>query len=202
DRQPPDELGNESVLDQVLRLELLERGADVTAAQRLHVGLEAERFLADAPLDPLVEADERAATDEQDVRRVDLEELLVRVLAPALRRDVGDRALENLQERLLDALARHVARDRGVLVLAADLVDFVDVDDALLAFLDVAARGLQQLQDDVLDILADVAGFGERRRVDDGEGDREELGERLREQRLAGAGRPDEQDVALRQLDV
>ena len=101
---------------------------------RLDVGLEAERLLAGAPLDLLVEADERAAADEQDVRRVDLEELLVRVLAPALRRNVGDGAFEDLQQRLLDAFARHVAGDRGVLVLAADLVDFVDVDDALLAF--------------------------------------------------------------------
>src|ERR1700682_3912909 len=41
---------------------------------RLHVRPEAERFLADAPIDRLVEADERAAADEQDVGRVDLEE--------------------------------------------------------------------------------------------------------------------------------
>ncbi len=171
-------------------------------AQRLDVGLEAERLLADAPIDLLVEADEGAAADEQDVAGVDLEELLVRMLASALRRHVGDRALENLQQRLLDAFTRHVARDRGVLVLAADLVDLVDVDDPLLALLDVAARRLQQLEDDVLDVLADVAGLGQRRRVDDREGDREELGERLREQRLAGAGRADQQDVALGQLDV
>ena len=124
---------------------------------RLDVGLEAERLLADAALDHLVEADERAAADEQDVGRVDLEELLVRVLAAALRRHVGDRAFEDLQQRLLDAFARHVAGDRRVLVLAADLVDLVDVDDALLALLDVAAGGLQQLEDDVLDVLADVA---------------------------------------------
>ena len=171
-------------------------------AQRLDVGLEAERLLADAPLDLLVEADERAAADEQDVGRVDLEELLVRMLAAALRRHVGDRAFENLQQRLLDAFARHVARDRRVLVLAADLVDLVDVDDALLALLDVAAGRLQQLEDDVLDVLADVARLGQRRRVDDREGDRQQLGERLREQRLAGAGRADEQDVRLGQLDV
>ena len=172
------------------------------AAHRLHVGLEAERLLADAALDLLVEPDERAAADEQDVGRVDLEELLVRMLAAALRRHVGDRALEDLQERLLDAFARHVARDRGVLVLAADLVDLVDVDDALLALLDVAAGGLEQLEDDVLDVLADVARFGQRRRVDDRERDREQLGERLGEQRLAGAGRPDQEDVRLGQLDV
>ncbi len=170
--------------------------------ERLDVGLEAERLLADAAVDLLVEADERAAADEQDVGRVDLEELLVRVLAAALRRHVGDRALEDLQERLLHAFARDVAGNRRVLVLAADLVDFVDVDDALLALLDVAAGRLQQLEDDVLDVLADVAGLGQRRRVDDREGDREELGQRLREQRLAGAGRADQQDVRLGQLDV
>ena len=202
DGETADELGDEAVLDEIFRLHLFERRADLALRQRLDVGLEAERLLAGAALDLLVEADEGAAADEQDVGGVDLEELLVRVLAAALRRDVGDRAFQDLQQRLLDALARHVARDRGVLVLAADLVDFVDVDDALLALLDVAPGRLQQLEDDVLDVLADVAGLGQRRRVDDGEGDREQLGERLREQGLAGAGRADQQDVRLGELDL
>ena len=39
----------------------------------------------------------------------------------------------------------------------ADLVDFVDIDDALLRLGHVAIGGLQQLQNDVLDVLADVA---------------------------------------------
>src|SRR5262249_59942200 len=112
---------------------------------------------ADAALDLLVEADERAAADEQNVARVDLEEFLVGMLASTLRRDVGDGPFEDLQERLLNAFTRDVTRDRRVLVLAAYLVDFVDVDDALLALLDVAAGGLQELEDDVLDILAHIA---------------------------------------------
>src|SRR5262249_57989958 len=112
---------------------------DVAVGNRLDVRLEAKRLPSCTTLDLLLESHERAAADEEDVGRVDLEELLVRMLASALRRDVGDRAFEDLQQRLLDAFARHVARDRGVLVLAADLVDFVDVDDALLALLDVAA---------------------------------------------------------------
>ena len=170
--------------------------------RRLDLGLEAERFLAGPPLDLLVEADERAAADEEDVGGVDLEELLVRVLAPALGRYVGDGALEDLQERLLHAFARDVARDRRVLVLPADLVDFVDIDDPLLALLDVAAGGLQQLEDDVLDVLADVSRLGQRRRVDDRERHGQELGEGLGEERLAGPGRTDEQDVRLRQLDL
>src|SRR5262249_21491188 len=151
DRQAPDELRDEAVLDQVFRLELLDERRRVLA-RRLHVGLEAHRLLAEPARDLFVQTDEGAAADEEDVGRVDLEELLVRMLAPALRRDVGDGALEDLEQRLLHALARDVARDRRVLVLAADLVDLVDVDDALLRLLDVAARRLQQLGDGVLDV--------------------------------------------------
>ena len=72
-------------------------------------------FLPDPLLDDLVEAGERAAADEQHVGGVDLDELLVRVLATALRRHVGDRALEDLQQRLLHALAGDVPGDRRVL---------------------------------------------------------------------------------------
>ena len=116
----------------------------------------------------------------------------MRVLAPALRRHRGDRALENLEQRLLDTLARDVARDRRVVRLARDLVDLVDVDDPGLGLLDVEVRGLDQLQQDVLDVLADVAGLRECRRVRDGERDVQDACERLREQRLAAAGRAEQ----------
>src|SRR5262249_39650996 len=151
DREPADEFRDQAVPNQVLRLHALQGRPEIAGPRGLDVGLEAEGLLSGPALDDLFQADERAATDEEDVRRIDLEELLVRVLASALRRDVGDGPFEDLQQRLLDALTRDVAGDGGVLVLAADLVDFVDVDDALLALLDVAAGGLQQFEDDVLD---------------------------------------------------
>ena len=69
----------------------------------------------------LLEPGERATADEQHVGRVDLDELLVRVLASALRRHRLPRALEDLQQRLLNALAGDVAGDRRVLALAAIL---------------------------------------------------------------------------------
>ena len=159
-------------------------------------------FLPIRSRDDLLEAGERAAADEEDVRRVDREELLVRVLAPALRRHRGDRPLEDLQQRLLDALAGHVARDRRVVRLARDLVDLVDVDDPGLGLLDVEVGGLDQLEQDVLDVLADVAGLGQRRRVGDRERDVEDPRQRLRQQRLAAAGRAEQEDVRLLQLDV
>ena len=145
---------------------------------------------------------ERAAADEEDVRRVDREELLVRVLAAALRRHRRHRALEDLQQRLLHALAGDVARDRRVVRLARDLVDLVDVDDPGLGLLDVEVGGLDQLQEDVLDVLADVAGLGQRGRVGDRERDVEDPRERLRQQRLPAAGRAEQEDVRLLQLDL
>ena len=50
--------------------------------------------------DDLVQPVERAAADEQDVRRVDLDELLLRVLASAVGRHVADRALHDLQQQM------------------------------------------------------------------------------------------------------
>ena len=126
----------------------------------------------------------------------------MRVLASALRRHRGDRPLEDLQERLLDALARHVARDRRVVRLARDLVDLVDVDDPGLGLLDVEVGGLDQLQEDVLDVLADVAGLGQRGRVGDRERHVQDPRQRLRQQRLPAAGRAEQEDVRLLQLDV
>ena len=90
----------------------------------------------------------------------------------------------------------------GLSDLRADLVDLVDVDDAALRPLDVVVAVLQQLLDDVLDVLADVAGFGQRGRVGDHERHVEQPRQRLRQQRLARAGGADQQDVALGELDL
>src|SRR5262249_22415182 len=139
---------------------------------------------------------------EQDVGGVDLQEFLLRMLASTLRRHRRDGAFHDLEQGLLHALARDVASDRGVVGLAADLVDLVDIDDPALGALDIVVGGLQQLEDDVLDVLTDVAGFGERGRIGHGEGHIEDARESLRQQRLAGAGRADQQDVRLRELDV
>src|SRR3546814_14525061 len=91
-----------------------------------HVGAEADRAALAAPGDQLVEAGESAAADEQDIGGVDLQELLLRMLAAALRRHRGDGAFHDLQQRLLHALARTVGGDRGVVRLAADLFDAFD----------------------------------------------------------------------------
>ena len=201
DGQAADELGDQAELDQVLG-EHVAQDLAVVAVLAVHLGAEPDAALADAALDQLVQTGERATADEEDVRRVDLDELLVRVLAPALGRHGGRGALEDLEEGLLHALARDVTRDRRVLALAGDLVDLVDVDDPGLGALHVVVRGLDQLQEDVLDVLAHVARLGERRGVGDGERHVEHARQRLGQQRLAAPGRAEQQDVRLRELDA
>src|SRR3954468_13766329 len=112
DRQPADELGDQAVGEQVFRHHLRQELGRRGRVLRANVSPETDGVLADPLGNDLVEVGERATADEEDVRRVDREELLVRVLAPALRRYGGDSALEDLQQSLLDALTGDVARDR------------------------------------------------------------------------------------------
>ena len=201
-RQAADEFGDQAELQQVLGLAMLQDLTGLALFRSGNMRAEAHRFPLHAVRDDLFEAREGAAADEQDVGRVDLQEFLLRMLAAALRRDGGGRAFHQLEQRLLHALARNVARNRRIVGLATDLVDFVDVDDAALRLLDVVVGCLQQLQDDVLDILADVAGLGQGRRIGHRERHVEDARECLGQQRLAAPGRADQQDVRFGKLDL
>jgi hypothetical protein len=61
---------------------------------------------------------------------------------------------------------------------------------------------LQQLENDVFDVLADIARFGQRRRIGHRERHVEDARERLRQQRLARPRWADQQDVRLREFDI
>src|SRR5882724_6134273 len=166
------------------------------------LSFETETLLTEAPRNDFVEAYESAAADEQNVGGIDRRELLVGMLAPALRWNIGDGAFQNLEQRLLNSFAGYIARDGGVLVLAADLIDFVDVDDAGLAACHIAVSGLQKLQDNVLDVFAHIAGFCKSRSVDYGKRNIQHLGQRLRQQSFTCAGRSNQHDVRLGEFDI
>ena len=153
-------------------------------------------------LDDFVEPDERAAANEKDVAGVDLQEVLLRMLASAFGRHVGHRALDDLQQRLLDAFATDVAGDGWVVALARHFVDFIDVDDAALRAFDVVVGVLQQLDDDVLDVLAYVSRFGEGGRVGDCKWHVQDSRQRLCQEGLAGARGTQQKDVRFLKLDV
>jgi hypothetical protein len=92
---------------------------------------------------------------------------------------------DDFQKGLLDALAGHIARDRDILRRAGDFVDFVNVDDAPLGALLVSVGVLEKLQQDVLHVLADVAGLRQRRGVGQSDGHVDDARQGLSQQRLA-----------------
>src|SRR5579859_647139 len=208
DRQTSHKLGYQAELDQVQRLALGEQfGIALGFRNKLDrvfiflvAGAEAHGLLAHAAANNLFQPYKGASADKQDVGRVYRGEFLVRMLAATLRRNVGDGAFQNLQQRLLHAFAGDVARDRGVLVLAADLIYFINVDDAGLGTAYIAISRLQQLEDDVFYVLTHVPGFGEGGGVYDGKGDIEHARQGLRQQRLAGPGWSNQQNIAFGQL--
>ena len=123
-------------------------------------------------------------------------------LRAALRRNVGDRAFQNLQQGLLHAFARNVAGDGRVFVLLRNLVDLVDIYDALLRLLDVSIGGLQEFQNNIFYVLTDVAGFGERRGIHNREGHIQHARQSLRQKCFAGTRRADQQNIGFREFDV
>ena len=75
---------------------------------------------------------EGSTTDEEDVSGVDMDVVLVGMLATSLWRHVDHCAFEQLEQALLDSLAADIARDGGVVALAGYLVYLVDEDNASL----------------------------------------------------------------------
>lgn len=75
----------------------------------------------------------------------------------------------------MNALAAYVPAVHGF--PASDLIEFVQDYDAVLTGFDVVVGFYEQALDACLDVLADVAGLGERVAVADGKGDVELLAE-------------------------
>ena len=104
--------------------------------------MEADTLFANTALDDLFKAGKGAAKNEQHICRVDLDELLMGMLASTLRWNRGLSALKNLQQRLLHTFTRNISGNRRIFAFARDLVNLVDVDDARLCTLRIKVCGL------------------------------------------------------------
>ena len=157
--------------------------------------------LLEALGDDLLDADECAADDEEDVFCVDLDGRRLGVLALAARRELDNTALEHLEKRLLDALVAGVSGDGIVRTgFACDLVELVEVDDAVLRLFDVFVRRIVEVADGNLYIRADEARLGEAGGIRYGKRHVEEFREMGEESGLAAARGAEHDDVRLLDL--
>ena len=200
DRRTSHKLGDHAKGVEVLREHLAQQVVLIDRGGAGNLGVKAHALVAHAVGDDLVQTNKGTAADEQDVGRVDLQQLLLGMLAAAGGRNACHRTLKNLKQRLLNALARNIAGDGEVLGLAGDLVDLVHVDNADLRALNIAIGGIDELEQDVLHVLAHVTSLGERGGVGDGKRHLEDARERLRQKRLTGTGGTEQQNVRLGEL--
>ncbi len=97
DGEPADELGDQAVLQKVVRFDFGEVLVRRFPFFPPDIRSEPDRVLAHAPFDDLVQPLKCPAADEQNVLGVDVDETLFRMFASPLRRHAGDRSLQDLQ---------------------------------------------------------------------------------------------------------
>src|SRR5690606_9128046 len=128
---------------------------------------EADAFLSCSGRDDFFQPSKGASNNEQDVSGVELNEILMRMLASTLRWYCGDGTFENLQQSLLNAFTGNVSGDRRVLALARNLVDLVKVNNASIGLLDIIVSSLEQLEEDIFSVLTHVPSFCQARSIGD-----------------------------------
>ena len=93
-RQATDEFRNQPKANQILRLHVGQR-LRLTLGTCFDLGMEPERLVAQSSFDNFFQSYKRPPADEQNVRRIDRKEFLMRVFATALWRNVRDRAFQD-----------------------------------------------------------------------------------------------------------
>ena len=95
--------------------------------------------LGDFPLDAI----EGATTDKQDVPRVYMNILLIRMLTSTLGRHIHNRTLQQFQKSLLHTFATDITGDGWIIALTGYLVNLVDEHDTTLGSLHIVISHLQ-----------------------------------------------------------
>ena len=109
------------------------------------------------------------------------------------------RVLHQFQQIDLHAAAGHIALHRAV-ALPCDFVDFVDIDDSVFGQFRVAVGDFNQIADDILHIVTDIACFGKLCRIGFYERDTDQFGDASHQIRLADACRPKHHNVVFRKI--
>ena len=122
--------------------------------------VESDGFRILSRLDDLLESFECTAADKEDIRRINLNKLLMRMLSSALRRNGSYSSLQDFQQCLLYTLAGNISCDRSVFGFSCDFIDLIDVDDAVLSALDIIVCCLNEAEQNVFYVLADITCLG------------------------------------------
>ena len=189
------EFGDETELNDILCRSLGEEFGLIGARFFNVIGGEAHASFADAFFDDIGEVIEGAGEDEEDVRGIDADEVLLTwSIFSCIWREGDISCFDHFEECLLNAFAADVTSAGAT---CSNFIDFVDADDASFGLFDVFVSGHPEGFDDIFDVFADVTCLCECRGIGDGKGDIDEFGDGLRDESFSAAGGADHEDIAF-----
>ena len=206
-RQSPDELRFQPIFD---KIPSRHRREDFSAIGGNGFAAKADIRLPQTSLDLILQPIKSAAANEQNMAGIN--DLFLR-LPSALKLQSGlklrlkvhripqrhFRFFHQFQERGLDSAPADVAT--GDICAGGDLVDLIDVNNAILRNFDVPVRFLHESANEILDISSDVPGFTEFRRISFDKRNTDQVGDMLDQVGLSNPGRSKQQNVSLAVFD-
>ena len=145
----------------------------------------------------LLNAIECSTADEEDVVRVYVNVVLVRMFATTFGGNIDNASFEEFKHTLLHSFSAHIARDGWVVALTRNLIDFVNENDTALSFFHIEIGHLEQTREYAFHVFAHVSCFGEDCCIYNGERNLEELGNGASQERLTRTRGADHHNVAL-----
>ena len=140
---------------------------------------------------------ECSTADEENIVRVYVNVVLVRMFATTFGGNIDNASFEEFKHTLLHSFSAHIARDGWVVALTRNLIDFVNENDTALSFFHIEICHLEQTRENAFHVFAHISCFGEDRSVNDGERYFEELCNSASQERLTRTRRADHHNVAF-----
>ena len=181
---------------------MFEYSSDILRLFLLKCRIKADRLSVGTVLDDLFQSFKCSAADKEDVCGIDLKQFLMRMLSSSLRRNRSNRTLQDFQQCLLHTFTGHISGDRCILRFSCDLVDLININDTMLCFLDIIICCLNNLQQNILHVLADISRFRQCCRICDRKRYIQKLRQCLCEQCFTGTGRTKHQDITFLQFYI
>ncbi len=113
--KPSNQLRNDAEFQDIVGLHLCKQLANILLSPVSQLPSEAKSRGIGTLFDDLVQTVKRAAANKQNIAGINGDKLLLGMLPSTLRRNIGNRTLNDFQQRLLNALAADVAGNGGIL---------------------------------------------------------------------------------------
>mmetsp|Transcript_27210 Transcript_27210/g.75064 ORF Transcript_27210/g.75064 Transcript_27210/m.75064 type:complete len:333 (+) Transcript_27210:352-1350(+) len=120
-----------------------------------------------------------SSANKEDIGGVNLQEFVARILATGVLGHINDGSFHNFEQRMLHPFTRNVSRNGDISSRFSNLVNFVNVDNALLGAFDVVSRFDVQLVENAFHVFSDVTRLGETGGIGNDERGVHELGQRF-----------------------